>query len=312
MLSITAPLYNEEESVAPLIEAVRNAMRGYREEWELVLVDDGSHDGTAAAVEAAMQDEGRVRLVRLARNYGQSAAMQAGFDHCLGDVIITMDGDLQNDPADIPALVATLAEGFDVVAGYRVLRQDRLLSRRLPSRLANGLLQWATGVAIRDTGCSLKAFRREVVGQLRLYSDLHRFIPSLAASVAGARITEIPVRHHPRRFGQSKYGLSRVGKVLADLLTLVMLRRFREHPLRMFSLAGVLAFLLALAASVAALVAVVGIRPEWGTMVLSAIAVAWFSLAGFLMMAGLIAERILNEAAATVPFHGKLLRQVAP
>jgi glycosyltransferase involved in cell wall biosynthesis len=312
MLSITAPLYNEEESVAPLIEAVRIAMRGYQEDWELVLVDDGSQDGTVATVEAAMQQESRVRLVRLARNYGQSAAMQAGFDHCRGDVIVTMDGDLQNDPADIPALVARLAEGFDVVAGYRVNRQDRLLSRRLPSRLANRLLQWATGVAIRDTGCSLKAFRREVVEHLRLYSDLHRFIPSLAAAVAGARITEMPVRHHPRRFGQSKYGLSRVGKVLADLITLVMLRRFREHPLRMFSLAGLMAFLLALAASVGALLAVTGMRAEWSTTVLSAIAVTWFSLGGFLTLVGLIAERILNESAATVPFHGKLLHRVGP
>jgi glycosyltransferase involved in cell wall biosynthesis len=202
LLSVIVPLYDEEASIPPLVEAVRGVLDGYGP-WELVLVDDGSTDGTVPTVVRLAAQDTRIRLVRLARNYGQTAAMQAGFDHARGGVVVSMDGDLQNDPQDIPLLVAKLQEGYDLVAGYRVNRQDKI-SRRIPSWVANRLIRWITGVPIRDNGCSLKAYRRALLDCLHLYSDMHRFIPAVAASAAGARIAEVPVRHHPRRYGQSK------------------------------------------------------------------------------------------------------------
>ena len=310
MLSIVVPVFDEESSVRPLVQAVRAAMHGWREGLELVFVDDGSRDDTVAEIERAARDEPRVILVRLARNYGQSAAMQAGFDQARGDIIITMDGDLQNDPADIPALLEKLSQGYDLVAGYRIVRQDRWLTRRLPSRIANAVARMATGLPLRDTGCTLKAFRRELLGSLRLYSDLHRFIPALAASGAGARIAEIPVRHHARRFGRSKYGLSRVGRVLADLLTLLMLRRFEESPLRMFARASLVAFGVAVTAATAAMAAAFGLYQSGSTVVLTVIASCWLALGGFLIMAGLIAESFVHGDEQREQFGRKFLRGV--
>lgn len=311
MLSITVPVYNEEESIGPLVDAVREAMQAWSEDWELILVDDGSQDGTALAIESQADAEPRVRLVRLARNYGQSAAMQAGFDHARGDVIVTMDGDLQNDPRDIRALVRTLEEGFDLVAGYRQRRQDLLLSRRLPSWLGNVFVRAATGVRIRDTGCTLKVLRRGLLERMRLYSDLHRFIPALAVMVAGARIAERPVRHHGRRHGRSKYGWSRVTQVLADLLTLVMLNRFREHPLRMFSLGGLFALLLALVATVMAATVSLNLGGYGSVVVLTALAACWLALGSFLVMTGLIAESFLHVQSYEPVFDEVLLRPVS-
>src|SRR5262249_38900390 len=204
-LSVVVPLYNEQESLPGLVDAVRSALAGDRA-WELVLVDDGSRDGTAAAAEKISAVDSRVRLIRLARNYGQTQAMQAGFDAVRGDVVVSMDGDLQNDPADIPMLVNTLEQGYDLVAGYRERRQDKGITPKIPSWVANRLIRAITTVPIRDNGCSLKAYRRDMLDRMHLYSDMHRFLPALAAATAGARITEVPVRHHARRFGQSKYG----------------------------------------------------------------------------------------------------------
>jgi len=312
VLSIIAPLYNEEETVPLLVAAVRAAMKGWREDWELVLVDDGSRDGTVAVtLEEASLDK-RVRLVRLARNFGQSAAMQAGFDHARGEVVVTMDGDLQNDPADIPMLVDALDEGYDLVAGYRANRQDLMFSRKIPSRIANMLLRHITGVAIRDTGCSLKAYRREVLDRLRLYSDLHRFIPVLAVTVAGARLTERPVRHHPRRFGTSKYGISRVFKVIADLFLLLLLRRHRERPLAFFAAAALVALCVALSAAGSALLAGLGLWFDAPVVVLAATAVCWGALAGFLLMLGLVSEEIVHSHLSESPLEGQLLRPVTP
>jgi glycosyltransferase involved in cell wall biosynthesis len=284
-------------------------MRDWRDDWELVFVDDGSGDGTADEIKRNAAEDPRVRVVQLARNYGQSAAMQAGFDHVHGDLIVTMDGDLQNDPRDIPRMVEELERGFDLVAGYREQRQDSLLSRRFPSILGNALIRRATGVNIRDTGCTMKVIRRELLDRLNLYSDLHRFIPALAVSIAGARISELPVGHHPRRFGRSKYGISRVGKVLADLLTLVMLRRFREHPLRMFSVAGFAALGLSFVASVLALLAAWDLFESGSVVVMAAIAICWLALGSFLVMAGFIAESFIHSESTT-PFEGVLIRPV--
>ncbi len=181
-------------------------------------------------------------MVRFRRNYGQTAAFAAGFDRAQGDVVITIDADLQNDPADIPALLAKLDEGYDVVSGWRANRQDRFLDRRLPSIIANGLIRWATGVHIHDYGCSLKAYRREVLADVQLYGELHRFLPALAHA-AGARVTEIPVNHHPRRFGKSKYGLSRTLKVMLDILVVRFLMSYSTRPIHIFGLLGLLSFL---------------------------------------------------------------------
>lgn len=186
-LSVVIPLFNEEESVGPLIDEVREALDP-RPDWELVLVDDGSRDATVKIVEQRAREDARVRLIRLARNYGQTPAMQAGFDHARGEVVVSMDGDLQNDARDIPKLVEELDKGFDLVAGYRVARQDAVVTRKIPSWCANRLIRSITGVSIRDNGCSLKAYRRELLDRIHLYSDMHRFIPAVAAATAGARI----------------------------------------------------------------------------------------------------------------------------
>ena len=295
-LSIVIPLYNEAESVGPLVEAVRSALADHSA-WELVLVDDGSRDRTVAlATELAAADP-RIRLVPLARNYGQTPAMQAGFDEARGRIVVSMDGDLQNDPMDIPRVVAKLEEGYDLVAGYRERRQDKLLSRKVPSWIANRIIRRITGVDIRDNGCSLKGYRRELLDRIYLYSDMHRFIPAVAAATAGARISEIPVRHHARRFGQSKYGLSRIAKVLADLLTITMIRSFRERPLALFAAGAAGATALSAAFAVAALAVMLrhGVTPE-RMVVLPGAAILWLGLAVYLLMLGLVGEIALRES----------------
>lgn len=295
-LSVVVPLHNEEESVAPLVEAVRRALASHPG-WELVLVDDGSRDGTASLAATLAAGDPRVVLIRLARNYGQTLAMQAGFDAARGDVVISMDGDLQNDPEDIPRLVATLEQGFDLVAGYRERRQDKLLTRKVPSWVANRIIRAVTGVNIRDNGCSLKAYRRAALDRMHLYSDMHRFLPALAAATAGARITEIPVRHHARRFGRSKYGLSRVLKILADLMTILMISWFRERPLALFGLGAAGAVGLAGLFFVLSLRVVEGASAELAdAYVLPAAALLWVMLAGYLLMLGLLGEVAVRRA----------------
>jgi glycosyltransferase involved in cell wall biosynthesis len=294
-LSVVVPLFNEEENVEPLVDAVSEALLTI-DDWELVLVDDGSADGTPEIALSLGEVDPRVRLIRLARNYGQTPAMQAGFDHSRGRVIVTMDGDLQNDPADIPKLLAKLDEGYDLVTGYRERRQDKFITRKVPSWVGNRIIAWITGVPIRDNGCSLKAYRRELLDRLHLYSDMHRFIPAVAAATGGARIVEIPVRHHPRRRGVSKYGLWRIAQVLADLLTIKMIRSFRERPLALFAAAAFGAAVLGLLFGVASLIAVATFQPSKATaIVFPGVALLWFGLACYLLMLGLIGEVALRE-----------------
>ena len=207
-LSVVAPLYNESQNVAPLVEWILEALAVYPGSFEIILVDDGSRDDTWDRVAEASLAEPRVRGIALGRNVGQTAAMMAGFDHACGRVVVSLDGDLQNDPRDIPALLEKLDEGYDLVCGWRQRRQDKFLLRKVPSWVANRIIRRLTGVQITDNGCSLKAYRRELLDRISLYAEQHRFIPALSASV-GARITEMPVRHHARRFGESKYGISR-------------------------------------------------------------------------------------------------------
>jgi glycosyltransferase involved in cell wall biosynthesis len=293
------------------VAAVRTALADWPTDWELILVDDGSQDDTARVAGAQALADPRVRLVRLARNYGQATAMQAGFDHARGEFVVSMDGDLQNDPADIPRLVATLAQGYDLVSGYRVHRQDRLLTRRLPSWVANRIIRGLTGVPIRDNGCSLKAYRRDVLYRVRLYSDMHRFIPALAASLAGARISEIPVRHHARRWGSSKYGLSRTFSVLADLLTLTMIRSFREQPFILYGIAALAAMLLALFPLAAFVSAAVDPARSSNVGVLASVTVCLVGLGSFLAMTGLIAESVLLAQHEDDPRDHVIVREIA-
>jgi glycosyltransferase involved in cell wall biosynthesis len=301
LLSVVVPVYNEEENVGLLVEAVRSALGG-EFPWELLLVDDGSADRTVAIIEELAAADPRVRLVALARNYGQTQAMQAGFDEAVGDVIVSMDGDLQNDPRDIPLLVAKLQEGYDLVAGYRLKRQDRFLTRKVPSWAANRIIRAITKVDIRDNGCSLKAYRRWTLDRMALYSDMHRFLPALAAATAGARIAEIPVRHHPRRHGQSKYGLSRILKILADLFTITLISWFREQPLRLFGLGAVGAMLLSFAFGVATALALVDApRGAPDLFVMPGSALLFLILAGYLLMLGLLAEMALRKAREDTP-----------
>jgi glycosyltransferase involved in cell wall biosynthesis len=289
-------MYNEAESVGPLVDAVRDAL-GDGRAWELVLVDDGSVDATVERARQLADADARIAVVELARNYGQTQAMQAGFDHAVGDIVVTMDGDLQNDPRDIPQLVATLDEGYDLVTGYRRRRQDQLITRKVPSWIANRLIAALTGVRVRDNGCSLKAYRRTLLDELTLYSDMHRFLPALAAATAAARITEVPVRHHPRRLGPSKYGLSRIAKLLADLVTIKMISSFRERPLLLFALAALVPLLGGLGvASAWAL----RFRAEWAgydeVVVLPGVALMLVALTAYLVMLGLLAETALAQS----------------
>jgi glycosyltransferase involved in cell wall biosynthesis len=308
-LSVVVPLLDEEGSLQALAGEVRASL-GEGSDWELILVDDGSTDRTAEIAARLGRDDSRVRLIRLARRYGQSTAMQAGFDHARGAVVVTLDGDGQNDPADIPRLVAALAEGHDLVVGYRERRKDSLV-RTLPSWVANWLIRLITGVAVRDNGCSLKAYRREVLERVRLYSDMHRFIPAIAVGVAGARVTEIPVAHRPRLAGRSKYGLSRVFRVLADLVTVKMVRSFRDRPLALFAVLAAWASLGGIASAGAAVVAYGSFQAyKAGAFVLPGVSLLWFALAGFLLLLGLVAEVVLRARAVGAMGSGAILQEV--
>jgi glycosyltransferase involved in cell wall biosynthesis len=233
-LSVVVPVYNEEDSVGPLHRAIVDALDPQALEYEIVLVDDGSRDATFARAAALVEADPRVRVVKLRRNSGQTQAMVSGIEHARGKVIVTMDGDLQNDPADIPLFLAEIRKGSDLVVGWRHRRQDPFWSRRLPSMVANWLIGKVTGVPIKDNGCSLKAYRAEIIRRTPLYSEMHRFIPAMM-SIHGVRIAELKVRHHARRFGTSKYGLSRVWKVCLDLLAIKAITTFAKRPMQAFA-----------------------------------------------------------------------------
>jgi glycosyltransferase involved in cell wall biosynthesis len=259
-LSVVVPLFNEQDSVEPLYKAIVGALDAFSGWYEIVLVDDGSSDKTFEIAAALAAGDPRLRVIKFRSNFGQTPAMAAGIDHAIGDVIVTMDGDLQNDPNDILMLVAELLSGYDIVVGWRFNRQDKLVTRKVPSVIANRLIGRVTGVPIKDNGCSLKAFRANVIKNISLYSEMHRFIPAMA-SVVGPRISEVKVRHHARRFGQSKYGLSRIYRVLLDLLIVKTVTSFAERPLLWFAILAVPAFVLGLVlllAGVAPLVSVDG------------------------------------------------------
>jgi glycosyltransferase involved in cell wall biosynthesis len=237
-ISLVITVLNEEGNIQPLFEAVHTALSGI--DYELILVDDGSTDQTKNKILEAADE--RTILIELRKNYGQSNAMMAGIDHATGSYIALLDGDLQNDPSDIPAMLELLKKGdWDVVAGNRINRQDSMLFRQIPSRIANALIRTFTGVHIKDYGCTLKVFRREIAAELGLYGELHRFIPVLA-KMQGAHITQVNVQHHPRKYGKGKYGINRTFKVLSDLVLMVFLRRYMQKPMHLFGTMGFISF----------------------------------------------------------------------
>jgi glycosyltransferase involved in cell wall biosynthesis len=237
-LSIIVPIYNEEENIPILHEGIRAALSGSSLKYEIILVDDGSSDNSFPVLKGIALEDLQVKLIRLRRNFGQTAAMAAGFSAAKGRIVVPMDGDLQNDPADIPRLMEKMNEGYDVVSGWRRERRDSFLSRRFPSIIANYLISSMTGVHLHDYGCTMKAYRREVLDGVNLYGEMHRFVPALASQI-GARVAEIEVSHHPRRFGSSKYGISRTMRVVLDLMTVKFLLSYSTKPIQLFGKLGI-------------------------------------------------------------------------
>jgi glycosyltransferase involved in cell wall biosynthesis len=259
-LSIVVTVYNEEDNIKPLIQAISLALKGY--DYEIVYVDDGSKDGTVRELNSI--EHNCLKIIELKKNYGQSLALMAGIDYANGEYIVTMDGDLQNDPADIPMLLQIAETGdWDMVAGERVNRQDGFFLRKIPSKIANFMIRRASGVHLRDYGCALKIFRAELAKDLGLYGELHRFIPVLA-HLEGARITQVPVRHHPRKFGKSKYGLNRTFKVISDLLLMLFFKRYMKKPMHLFGNTGIILFLIGALINVYLLILKILGQDIWG------------------------------------------------
>ncbi len=242
LVSIVIPVYNEAENVALLHGEIAAAVAGRPEEYEILFVDDGSSDGSLTALKQLHQRDPRVRIVQFRKNFGQSAAISAGFENCRGEVVLALDADLQNDPADIPRIVDKVLEGYDIVNGWRRNRRDKWLTRRLPSFFGNKLVSWITGVRLHDYGCTLRGFRGEVVKNLKLYGEMHRYIPAIASRM-GIRSTEIVVHHRERRYGRSKYGLGRTFRVILDVISIKFLLTYSHRPLQVFGGAGLLMFL---------------------------------------------------------------------
>jgi glycosyltransferase involved in cell wall biosynthesis len=286
-VSIVVPLYNEEESIRILHRAISEAVAATLPDYEIIFVDDGSRDDTFEIAKELAFEDSRLRVIKFRRNYGQTPAMAAGIDHARGTIIVTMDGDLQNDPKDIPNLIEKIEEGYDVAVGWRYKRQDKLISRKIPSAIANWLIGKVTGVPIRDNGCSLKAFRAQTIRNVPLYNEMHRFIPAMA-SIAGPRLVEVQVRHHAREFGESKYGLSRVYKVLLDLLTIKMVGSFTSKPLYWFSMLSIPFLLTSMMIVTGSLISAMLGGPI--SIPIAGTGLIFFTLAAFLIVGGAIGE----------------------
>jgi glycosyltransferase involved in cell wall biosynthesis len=289
MLSVIVPIYNEEENIPPLHDELREVLEGLDQPYEVVYVDDGSSDGSFELLRAIAEAEPHVQVIRFRRNFGQTAALAAGIDASVGEILVFMDGDRQNDPHAIPSMLAKLDEGYDVISGWRKNRHDAALTRKLPSRVANMLISAVSGVHLNDYGCTLKAYRREVIEDLRLYGEMHRFIPAYA-DWYGARIAEIPVNHRPRLAGKSKYGLSRTIKVLLDLLTLKFLSDYSTKPIYLFGGLGTLCLLAGGSAILLALYQLIfeDVKAHRNPVVLIAV---FFLLSGLIFVTqGLLAE----------------------
>ncbi len=297
-ISLVVPVFNEEQNLEPLYQKIVDSVAPLDKDFELIFIDDGSTDGSYSVLERLAAGDPRVVVVRFVRNFGQTAAIAAGFEMARGEIIIPMDADLQNDPADIEAILQKLEEGYDVVSCWRKDRHDKFLTRRLPSLFANKLISWISGVHLHDYGCTLKGYRREVTQHIKLYGEMHRFIPILAHWV-GARVTEITVRHHRRQFGESKYGMMRTFKVMLDLITVKFLGKYSTKPMHFFGGAGIL---LILAGIVSATVTLgekffLGVKAHRNPLLLGSV---FFVIIGVqFILIGLIAElmtRIYHES----------------
>ncbi len=285
-LSVIVPLYNEEDSVIPLYDAIVKSIDSMEIDYEILFVDDGSKDNTVSIASELAAHDNRLRIIKFRRNYGQTPAMVAGIRYARGNILVTMDGDLQNDPVDIPELLKKIEEGYDIVVGWRHKRQDNLITRKIPSLIANWLIGKITGVPIKDNGCSLKAYRADIIKNIPLYSEMHRFIPAMA-SLAGTRIAEIRVKHHARKFGTSKYGLSRTYKVLVDLLTIKTILSSFWRPLITFSIGTSIFTLIGLFAVISA------ILQDYSLNLLS-VGLLYIALGGVLLLWGLLGELIYH------------------
>jgi len=297
-LSVIVPLYNERENVNPLYSAIVNAVAPLGVDYEILFVDDGSADGTFETASAIAAKDHRLRVIRFRRNYGQTAAMAAGIDHAGGRTLVTMDGDLQNDPADISQFMQKIGEGYDLVVGWRYERQDKLITRKIPSKIANWLIGKVTGISIKDNGCSLKAFRGDLIKNIPLYSEMHRFIPAMA-SIAGARLIEIKVRHHARKHGTSKYGLSRIYKVLLDLLVIKTIVSFAAQPLLWFSLLALPAAAISIATLFFSFYEVLT-RSSTFSVTIAGVGVLFGALTFNLLLSGIVSELVYKTGNANL------------
>ncbi|HEU4710631.1 MAG TPA: glycosyltransferase family 2 protein [Pyrinomonadaceae bacterium] len=292
-ISIFLPVYNEEPNLLPLHAKLDDALKSLNRSAEIVYVDDGSTDGSLKILREIAELDPRVRVVALRRNYGQTAAMAAGIDAATGEVLIPMDADLQNDPADITRLLKKLDEGYDVVSGWRKNRKDKMVTRKIPSMIANRLISWIGGVPLHDYGCSLKAYRRESLQDVRLYGEMHRFIP-IYASWAGARVTEIPVEHHARTMGKSKYGLSRTLKVVFDLMTIKFMASYQTKPIYVFGSFGMAAFAISLFAGLYAVFLKLFHKADFVQTPLPILAIVMFAVGVQFLLMGLLAEMLVR------------------
>src|SRR6476646_9378578 len=292
-VSVFLPVFNEEPNLRPLHAKLDAALKALDRSAEIVYVDDGSNDGSLRILREIAEMDSRVRVVALRRNYGQTAAMAAGIDAARGTVLIPMDADLQNDPADITRLLRKLDEGYDVVSGWRTNRKDKMVTRKIPSMIANRLISWIGGVPLHDYGCSLKAYRRESLQDVRLYGEMHRFIP-IYASWDGARVTEIPVEHHPRTMGKSKYGLSRTLKVVYDLMTIKFMASYQTKPIYVFGSFGMLAFLISLLAGLYAVFLKVFHKADFVQTPLPVLTIVLFAVGVQFLLMGLLAEMLVR------------------
>jgi glycosyltransferase involved in cell wall biosynthesis len=291
-LSVVIPIFNEKQNIILLYKELKIILEGTDTEYEVIFVDDGSDDSSGEALRQLAEQDKMVKLIQFRKNFGQTAAIAAGVEYARGEIIVTMDGDGQNDPRDIPRLLERLGQGYDVASGWRKNRKDPLLNKKLPSALANQLISWLTKVKLHDYGCTLKAYRRDILKDIHLYGEMHRFIPAYASWV-GARITELEVAHHPRRHGKSKYGLSRTTSIILDLITFLFLQRYSTKPIRLFGGTGMILFVLGFLTGLFVLYR----RIIWGGIWISPMILISFlfvTMGVMFVLLGLIAEIIIR------------------
>ena len=287
MFSIIIPIYNEEDNIVNLTQSILESLSNFQ--YEVLFINDGSTDNSEKIIEELTQHHSNIHIINLRRNYGQTAAMQAGFDHAKGDIVIPMDGDLQNDPKDIPILLDKINEGYDVVSGWRKNRLDKKLTRIIPSKIANYLISKISGLTLHDYGCTLKAYKKEILDEIKLYGEMHRFIP-IYASWEGAKVTEIPVRHHARIAGKTKYGLSRIPKVILDILVIRFFDKSLDRPIHLFGKFGLFMFFVAFILSLFALYLKIFMNTSFILTPLPLL-VVFFTMSGLLcIFIGLLAE----------------------